>query len=213
MLWLGEYQMKIRSENSKDHSDVENVTREAFWNVYRPGCVEHLVVHNFRSSPAFVRDLSLVVEAEDSKDIIAHILYCKTTIQLDSGGHKDLLMLGPISVLPKYQHKGIGSALIEHSMQKAKELSYGAVALTGNPEFYHRFGFRSGSEFTIFYPGMGRTEDASFFMVAELSKGYLANAAGTIVEPQAYSVSDEAVQEFDAMCPPKVKEIRPGQLG
>jgi len=213
MFCLGDYQMKIRKENSKDRSEVENVTREAFWNVYRPGCVEHLVVHNFRSSPAFVRDLSLVVEAEDSKNIIAHILYCKTTIQMDSGGHKDLLMLGPISVLPKYQHQGIGSALIEHSMQKAKKLGYGAIALTGNPDFYHRFGFSSGSGFSLFYPGMSRTEEASFFMVAELSEGYLANAVGTIVEPQAYSVSDDAVHEFDAKFPHKVKETRPGQLG
>lgn len=99
MVWLKEYQMKIRRGNSKDCSEVENVTREAFWNVYRPGCVEHLVVHNFPSSPAFVRDLSLVVEAEGTKNIIAHILYCKATIQMDSGEYKDLLMLGPISVV------------------------------------------------------------------------------------------------------------------
>lgn len=205
--------MIIRMENSNDFSEVERVMREAFWNVYRPGCTEHLVVHNLRSNPAFIPNLSLVLEAENSKKIIAHILYCKTTIQMDSGEHKDLLMLGPVSVLPEFQHQGYGRALIEHSMQIAKALGYGAVALTGNPEYYHRFGFRSGSDFQVFYPGLPRTEEASFFMISELSDGYLAYAPGTIVEPEAYIVSDEAVDEFDATFPPKVKETRPGQLG
>ncbi len=205
--------MKIRLENCLDWSEVENLTREAFWNVYRPGCTEHLVVHNFRSNPAFVPNLSLVLEAENNKRIIAHILYCKTTIHMDSGDHKDLLMLGPVSVLPEFHHQGYGSALIEHSMQIAKNLGYGAVALTGNPEFYHRFGFRSGSDFQVYYPGFARTEKTPFFMVAELLEGYLANATGTIVEPEGYIVSDEAVDAFDSTFPPKVKETRPGQLG
>jgi len=175
--------------------------------------MEHLILHNFRSHPDFVKELSLVVEDEESKKIIAHILYCRTSIVLDNGGQQDILMFGPVSVLPEFQQCGVGSKLIEHSMKKAKELGYAAIAITGNPKFYQRFGIRSGSEFALFYQGIPRTEYASFFMVTELLEGYLANTVGTIVEPQAYSVSDEAVQEFDARFPPKVKETRPGQLG
>ncbi|PZW68277.1 hypothetical protein C8E88_101819, partial [Fibrobacter sp. UWR1] len=52
----------IRQEQPADFSAVENLTREAFWNVYRPGCLEHYVLHCYRSNPGFIPELSLVLE-------------------------------------------------------------------------------------------------------------------------------------------------------
>ncbi|MPW25230.1 GNAT family N-acetyltransferase [Alkalibaculum sp. M08DMB] len=203
--------MNIRLENINDWFEVENLTREAFWNVYQPGCTEHLIVHNLRSHPALVSDLSLVIE-DDSKRIIAHIIYCKATILSDSGEKIEILMFGPVSVLPEFQHRGFGRKIIEYSLQKSKELGYGAVAITGNPKYYRRFGFKSGSEFQIYYANLPRTEEAPFFMIKELVEGFLDETVGKIIELDDYTVSDEAVEEFDLKFSPKIKEKRPGQL-
>lgn len=204
--------MNIRLENKKDWFEVENLTREAFWNVYRPGCTEHLVLHNFRTNPAFVKALSLVAEDENNKKIIGHIMYCKAIILSDSGAENEILMFGPVSVLPEFQNQSIGRKLIEYSLEKAKEMGYGAVVITGNPEYYHRFGFKSGSEFQIYYADTPRTEEAPFFMIKELVEGYLKGISGKLIEPDAYSTKDEAVDAFDQNFPHKVKEKHPGQL-
>lgn len=121
-------------------------------------------------------------------------------------------MFGPVSVLPSCQKKGYGSRLIEYTMQKASELGYGAVAIMGDPGFYHRFGFQSGSAFGVYYDGMPRNDEAPFFMIKELEADYLSGITGTLIEPPTYTVSDESVDEFDALFPLKKKETRPGQL-
>ena len=55
---------RIRTETPADYRAVETLTREAFWNVYRPGCLEHYVLNQFRGQPDFVPELDLVMEAE-----------------------------------------------------------------------------------------------------------------------------------------------------
>ena len=131
----------IRNELEEDYDDVENLTREAFWNVYRPGCNEHLVIHNLRKEKCFIKELDYVIE-KDNK-IIANIVYAKSKITQDNGITKDILIFGPISVLPEYQKKGYGSYIIKYTMNKAKEMGYTEIAITGNPDYYHRFGFES----------------------------------------------------------------------
>ena len=54
----------IRLENENDYQNVENLTREAFWNVYRPGCMEHYVLHCYRRDPDFVPELDFVMELD-----------------------------------------------------------------------------------------------------------------------------------------------------
>jgi predicted N-acetyltransferase YhbS len=202
--------MIIRLEEEKDWCEVENLTREAFWNVYRPGCFEHFVLHKCRTSPDFVKELDYLMIEDDQ--IVAHIMYCKAVIKTDEGKKIEMLMFGPVSVLPIYQHKGYGSKIINFTLEKAKELGHGAVAITGNPDFYHRFGFESGSAYHIYCDGMPREEDAPFFMVKELKDGYLSGVIGTFKEPDCYTVEDHHVDEFDKQFPPKKKEKRPGQL-
>lgn len=114
--------MKIRLENKNDYFEVENLTREAFWNVYRPGCFEHLVVHDLRKDKCFVKELDYVIE-ENGK-IIANIVYAKGKLKLENGKSKEILLFGPVSVLPEYQKQGYGKKIIQYTMQKAKDLGF-----------------------------------------------------------------------------------------
>ena len=113
----------IRTETSDDYAIVENLTREAFWNVYRPGCVEHYVLHCLRSLPEFIPQLSLVAEAEGL--ILGHIMYSRASITCDDGSCLPIVIFGPLSVAPEHQRRGIGSALVRHSLALAKSLRRG----------------------------------------------------------------------------------------
>lgn len=200
----------IRPETVQDQNIVETLTREAFWNVYRPGCVEHYVLHCFRQRPEFIPALNLVLETENG--IIAHIMYSHAEIQCDNGSIVPIVVFGPVSVLPAYQHQGYGSKLIRDSLDRARSLGYGAVAITGNPAYYHRFGFVSGQSRGIFYADMPREADCPFFMMKELQDGYLNGVTGTYSDPQGYIISDTEVDDFDRSFPPKEKKTLPGQL-
>ncbi|MHC1722134.1 MAG: GNAT family N-acetyltransferase [Aminipila sp.] len=202
--------MTIRLEQEKDYFEVENLTREAFWNVYRPGCYEHLVIHNLRNDACFVPELDYVLE-EDNK-IIANIAYAKGTLTLDKGGKTDILLFGPLSVLPEYQGKGYGTRIIKFTLDKAKQLGHPVVVITGNPMYYNRFGFESASKYGIYYEGMDKSEEASFFMVKVLDNAKIKNLKGTYSDPKCYFVDQEELEAFDKAFLPKVKEVKEGQL-
>lgn len=203
--------MIIRLEQEKDYLEVENLTREAFWNLYRPGCFEHLVLHNLRKDSCFVPELDYVLEDEDGK-IMANIVYAKGTLTLDKGDETEILLFGPVSVLPEYQGKGYGAKIIRFTLDKAKQMGYPAVVITGNPEYYSRFGFESASRYGIYYDGVPRTEEASFFMIKVLDSHSMELLKGTYYDPKCYFVEEEELEAFDRAFPPKVKEVRPGQL-
>lgn len=198
----------IRPETPADYPVVENLTREAFWNVYRPGCMEHLVLHNYRSLPDFIPELSLVAELEGK--IVAHIMYSRAQIIGDDGRNLPIMIFGPLSVDPGCQRQGIGSKLVLYSLEKAAALGCGAVAITGNPAYYSRFGFVPAQSRQVFYDGLPRTEPTPFFMVKELKAGFLDGITGTYSDPPGYFVSDEEVDAFDAAFPPKQKRKLPG---
>lgn len=199
----------IRNEEEKDYFEVENVTREAFWNVYRPGCNEHLVTHNFRTSPAFIKELDFVIEKDG--EIIGTIIYSKVKIKLDCGGVKEFICFGPIGIRPDYQGRGLGEKLIEYSLEKAKKLGYDTVFITGNHKYYNRIGFESASKYGI-YLDENRDGEFVFFMVKVLKDGALNGASGILEFNACFEPSQEEIEEFDSQFPPKVKEIRPGQL-
>ena len=201
--------MNIRKEQQKDYFEVENLTREAFWNVYRPGCMEHYVLHVLRNDPAFVPELDYVIE-EDGK-MIAHIAYAEGTLQTDNGTGK-LLLFGPVSVLPELQGRGYGAKLIAFTLEKAAELGYPAVVITGNPEYYSRFGFESASKYGIFYEGMNQQEEFPFFMVKFLRDAAVGTIHGVYSDPPCYFADADLVEAFDRKFPQKKKEKRPGQL-
>lgn len=202
--------MNIRLEKESDFFKVENLTREAFWNVYRPGCTEHLVVHNLRQSDCFVKDLDYVVETDG--EIIAHIVYALSNVTDDSGVQRKVLIFGPVSVLPQYQRKGYGEKLIRFTMEKAKDLGYAAIIITGNPEYYKKYGFMPCSDYGIYYEGLPKSEPAPFFMIKVLDEEKAKSIKGVYKDPDCYAVGENELELFDKQFPEKVKEVKEDQL-
>lgn len=202
--------MKIRLENKNDYFEVETLTREAFWNVYRPGCFEHLVVHNLRKDKCFVKELDYVIEEKGK--IIANIVYAKGKLKLENGKSEEILLFGPASVLPEYQKQGYGKKIIQYTMQKAKELGFNEIVITGNPEYYRKYGFESASKYNIFYEGMDKSEESPFFMICILNREKFNHTGGFYSDPECYNVDEKELEEFDKKFPLKIKEKREGQL-
>lgn len=203
--------MKIRLEEEQDYKAVEALTREAFWNVYRPGCVEHLILHNLRTDPCFVPELDYVLE-DDQRQIVANIAYAKGSLVSEDGRAKDLLLIGPVSVLPAHQQKGYGTQLLNFTLERAKQLGYPAVVLTGSPVYYNRFGFVPAAEYGIYYTGTDNKEPFPFFMVKVFDEQEVKQLQGIYADPACYFVEDAEVTEFDKQFTPRRKEVKPGQL-
>lgn len=197
----------IRNETPGDYRMVENLTRETFWNIYRPGCLEHYVLHTFRRDPAFVPELDLVME-RDGK-IIGHIMYVHSAIRTDDGREVPIMTFGPISIAPALQRKGYGKLLLDHSMEKARAMGTGALAITGNIDFYGKSGFAVSKTLGIRYED---DPEADYFLIAELQPGFLDGITGTYRDPTGYFVDETEAESFDAQFPPKVKQKLPGQL-
>ena len=200
----------IRLENINDHREVENLVRESFWNVYRPGCTEHFVIHVLRDDPAFIRELDFVMERDGQ--IIGQNMFMKTVIEADDGRVIDVLTMGPICITPELKRKGYGKILLDHSIERAAELGFGAVLFEGNIAFYGKSGFDYAEKFGIRYHDLPEGADASFFLCKELIPGYLSGITGVYQTPPGYYVDDADVEEFDKDFPPKVKLKLPGQI-
>ena len=218
-------QYVIRSERPSEHRAVENLIREAFWNVYRPGCTEHYVIHVLRDDPAFVKELDFVMcmrmEQSDPADhtgadqgerIIGQNMFMKTVILADDGRIVPVLTMGPICITPELKRKGYGKKLLDYSLEKAAALGFGAVLFEGNIGFYGKSGFDYASRFGIRYHDLPEGADASFFLCKELTPGYLRNVTGVYQTPQGYYVDDADVEVFDRDFPPKEKLRLPGQI-
>lgn len=200
----------IRLETKADYNNTENLVREAFWNVYRPGCLEHYVLHVLRDDSAFVQELDFVME-KDGK-LIGQNMFMRAEIKADDGRIIPIMTMGPIGILPEYKRQGYGKALLDYSLEKAAEIGAGAVCFEGNIQFYGKSGFRYASEFGIRYHGLPEGEDASFFLCKELISGYLDGITGEYATPKGYFVNEADVEKFDADFPPKQKLKLPGQI-
>ena len=200
----------IRLEKKEDYRAVENLVRESFWNVYRPGCSEHYVIHVLRDDPAFVKELDFVME-KDGK-LIGQNMFMKTVIEADDGRVIPVLTMGPIGITPELKRKGYGKALLDYSLEKSAEMSFGAVLFEGNIDFYGKSGFDYASRFGIRYHDLPEDADSSFFLCKELIPGYLGDVTGVYQTPQGYYVEDADVEEFDKDFPPKEKLKLPGQI-
>ena len=200
----------IRPERPEEYREVENLVREAFWNVYRPGCSEHYVLHLLRDDPAFVKELDLVMEQNGR--LIGQTVFVKTVIEADDGRSIPVLTMGPIGILPELKRRGYGKRLLDASLEKAAALGFGAVLFEGNIAFYGKSGFSYAGELGIRYHDLPEGADASFFLGKELIPGYLDGVTGVYQTPQGYYVEDAAVEAFDAAFPKKEKLKLPGQL-
>lgn len=200
----------IRLERKDDHRAVEELVREAFWNVYRPGCLEHFVLHCLREDAAFVPELDFVMERGGR--LIGQTVFVRAAIRADDGRSIPIMTMGPICVAPELKRKGYGRRLLDYSLEKAAELGCGAVCFEGNIDFYGNSGFTYARQFGLRYHGLPEGEDDSFFLCKELIPGYLSGITGEYAAPQGYFVDEAAAQRFDETFPPKKKERLPGQL-
>lgn len=200
----------IRLEKENEHREVENLVREDFWNVYRPGCLEHYVLHKLRNDPAFVPELDFVM-LKDGK-LIGQNMFMKAVIAADDDRSIPIMTMGPICITPKLKRKGYGKLLLDYSLEKAKELGCGALCFEGNIDFYGKSGFRQASEFGIRYHGLLESEDASFFLCKELIPGYLNGITGEYAPPVGYLVDEKEAEVFDRRFPYKEKKRLPGQI-
>ena len=200
----------IRPEKQEDYREVENLIRESFWNIYRPGCSEHYVIHVLRNDPAFVQELDFVME-QDGK-IIGQNMFMKTIINADDGRVIPVLTMGSICIIPELKRQGYGKKLLDYCLDKAAELGFGAVLFEGNIDFYSKCGFDYARNFNIRYHDLPEDADPSFFLCRELITGYLDSISGVYQTPMGYYVSDSDVEEFDKDFLPKKKLKLPEQI-
>jgi len=197
----------VRLEAESDYGEVENLVREAFWDVYKPGCDEHLLLHNLRKTPAYIPELHFLACID--RKIIGNIVYSKACIKKNAHERFEVLCMGPLSVLPEYQHKGVGSLLLNESMEKARQLNYKAIIIFGNPGYYHRFGFKDAQSCNI-ATSDGQNFDA--FMVLDISDNKLAGIEGRFFEDPAFHIDAGELEEFEKLFPYKEKHITDTQL-
>ncbi|MCI5944893.1 MAG: N-acetyltransferase [Eubacterium sp.] len=215
----------IRLEKKEEYREVEHMVRESFWNVYRPGCMEHYVLNQLRDDPAFVPELDFVMylctqenASEDSsaakpgERLIGQNMFMRANISADDGRTIPIMTMGPLCITPELKRKGYGKILLDYSLEKAKELGCGAVCFEGNIDFYGKSGFAPASTFGIRYHGLPEGEDASFFLCKELIPGYLDGITGEYATPQGYFVDKAEAEAFDKEFPVKEKRKLPGQL-
>ena len=200
----------IRPEEKADYRAVETLVRESFWNVYRPGCSEHYVIHVLRDDPAFVPELDFVME-QDGR-LIGQNMFMKTVIEADDGSIVPVLTMGPIGITPDLKRKGYGKVLLDYCLEKAAAMGFGAVLFEGNIDFYSKCGFDYARKFGIRYHDLPEGADDSFFLCRELIPGYLDGVTGVYQTPQGYYVDDADVEEFDREFEPKEKLKLPGQI-
>ncbi len=203
----------IRREAERDHRAVEELVRESFWNVYRPGCLEHYVIHRLRDDPAFVPELDLVMEREGK--LIGQNMFMRAAIRADDGREIPIMTMGPICIAPGLKRQGYGKRLLDESLERAAALGCGALCFEGNILFYGKSGFTYAREFGLRYHDLPEGADDSFFLCRELIPGFLHGVTGVYGPPEGYFVCQrepEAFVRFDATFPPKEKLRLPGQL-
>ena len=200
----------IRREMPTDYAAVEELTRNAFWNVYRPGCLEHYVVYVLRQDPDFVPELDLVMERDGQ--LIGHVLYMRAKIVADGGREIPMMTFGPISIRPDLQRQGLGKYLLDYSMEQAGKLGAGALCIEGNIDFYGKSGFVVAGTRGIRYHGEPEQESIPYVLLKELWPGFLDGVTGVYHTPKGYYVDEDAAEEFDRNFPPREKLRLPGQL-
>lgn len=200
----------IRPERLEDRREVENLVREAFWNVYRPGCLEHYVLHQMRNHPDFISELNYVLEKDGR--IIGQNVFVRGVIRADDGHSIPVAAMGPICIAPAFKRQGYGKILLDFTTARAAGSGIGAVCLEGNIDFYGKSGFDYAGKFGIRYHSLPAGEDAPFFLCKELEKGYLGGVTGVYAPPECYFVDEGEAERFDQSFPKKEKLKLDGQI-
>ena len=203
----------IRVEKAEDYKETENLVRDAFWNQFKAGCVEHFVLNQLRDDEAFIPQLDFVMEKDGQ--IIGQIIFVKADIVKDDGSVLPVATFGPVCIKPQYQRKGYGKILVDYALEKASQMGIGAVLIAGNIKFYSHCGITYAREYGIRYHGLPEGASDNFFLCKELKKGYLSGITGEYSTPKGYFAAMEQPEEFEkyeSTFPHKEKLKLPGQL-
>lgn len=172
--------INVRREREEDVEKVYDILKNTFKDSEHSYHDEDRLVADLRKSSDFVPELSLV--AEDGEGIVGYILFTKIKIRDESISHQALAM-APVAVLPEYQEKGIGSAMINKGLEIARSMGYGAVVVVGSSNYYPKFGFQRASLWNIKCPF--KVPDEAF-MIRELTPGALNNVTGKVEYPKEF---------------------------
>lgn len=198
--------LNIRNERETDYKIVEDITRKAFYNVYVPGCMEHYLVHIMREHEDFIPELDFVIEVDGQ--IVGNIMYTKAKLTDEAGAEKEILTFGPVSILPKYQRKGYGKMLIEHSLKRAAELGYEAVVIMGSPANYVGSGFQCCRKYNIC---VEKEKYPAAMLVKELKPGALDGKLWFYSDSPVMNVDEREAQAFDDGLEKMEKKWMPSQ--
>lgn len=196
----------IRNETEKDYDTVENITREAFYNLYIPGCFEHYLVHTMRSHEDFIKELDFVAELDG--EVIGNIMYTKASLTDETGAGKEILTFGPIAVRPACQRRGYGKLLMSHSFEKALELGYDAVVIFGSPMNYVSSGFVSCKRYHVCLEG---DKYPAAMLVKELKPGALDGRKWYYHDSPVMTVNEEEAAAYDDTLEKLEKKRQPSQ--
>lgn len=196
----------IRNETKNDYEEVEKITREAFYNLYIPGCVEHYLVHIMREHEDFIPELDIVIELDG--DIIGNIMYTKAKLVDEKGNKKDILTFGPLCILPKYQRKGYGKKLLEESFKRAIKMGYDTIVIFGSPSNYVSSGFKSCKKYNIC---MENDVFPTAMMVKELIPNKLDGRRWTYYGSPVMNIDETDAENYDNTLEKREKKYRATQ--
>lgn len=196
----------IRNEKKEDWEVVETLTRQAFYNIYVPGCGEHYLVHIMREHEDFIPELDFVLELNG--DVIGNIMYTKAKLIDENGISKDNLTFGPVSILPAYQRMGYGKMLMEHSFQAAIKSGYDTIVIFGNPGNYVSRGFKSCKKYNVCIEN-GKYPAA--MLVKELIPHALDGHTWFYQDSPVMAISEEEAERYDDTLEPMEKKYLPSQ--
>lgn len=198
--------LNIRNERESDYKNVEDITRKAFYNVYVPGCMEHYLVHIMRGHEDFIPELDFVIEVDGQT--VGNIMYTKSKLTDEGGTEKEIVTFGSVSILPKYQRKGYGKMLIEHSLKRAAELGYEAVVIMGSPANYVGSGFQCCRKYNVC---VEKGKYPAAMPVKELKPGALDGRLWFYSDSPVMNVDEREAQAFDDGLEKMEKKWMPSQ--
>jgi predicted N-acetyltransferase YhbS len=198
--------INIRLETVYDYLKVEELTREAFWNLYAPGCDEHYLSHILREHKDFIKELDYVAEIDGN--IIASIMYTKSFLFSEDLDRIQIVSFGPLCVHPEYQRKGIGTALIEKTKKIVEKMNIPAIIIYGDPHNYCKHGFKNGIDYQV------SNMDGEYplgLLVLELQPGFFGRKKWKVKQSDVFQFDHEEAVEFDKKFKEKEKKIQYSQ--
>ncbi|MGL4982929.1 MAG: GNAT family N-acetyltransferase [Treponemataceae bacterium] len=203
--------IKLRLEQKEDFFAVENMTREAFWNLYQQGCDEHVLVHCMRDHADFISELNFIAVLDDQEanpTIVGHIKYTKSYLLSETGKRLETLTFGPLCVLPQYQRQGIGSALLQKTIELASKMQVAAIIIWGDPANYVKHGFKNCKDYNI---SVAKNAFPTCLLVLELQKDSLGKEFCIYHDSLIFTSFQDKTEEVEKKFSPKEKKVQYSQ--